>query len=160
MVCIRLLLKQPIVFLFEKIIISHAKIIHKMKINWYNCQQIMRHSKSKRKIVVASTTAERRPSKQTSNNENWAVSLTQAFHYNSHTQQTFGDQPTERKMDSICRRRRSVWTYSSSGVSIAGSRVNCGSKLDVRSASAGSNVGIKGGGISFCASFWNCGFYL
>lgn len=46
-----------------------------------------------------------------------------------------------------------VFTYSSSGVNIAGSRVNWGSKFDVKSASLGSNVGIKGGGISFCASF-------
>lgn len=57
----------------------------------------MRHSKSKRKICVASTTAERRPSKQTSNKENGPVPLTQASHYNPHTKQTYVDQPSERK---------------------------------------------------------------
>lgn len=44
-------------------------------------------------------------------------------------------------------------TYGSSGVKSAGSRVNCGSKFDIRSVSSGSNVGIYGGMISFCASF-------
>lgn len=47
-------------------------------------------------------------------------------------------------------------TYGSSGVKSAGSRVNWGSKFEVRSVSCGSNVGMKGGGISFWASFFMC----